>query len=318
MAKRRAAVLALCAWLGSCAGPQAGENRVIPGSLEHGGFERQYLLYVPSGIAERATPRPLLIVLHGGGGTARGMLRLTNGRFNELADEHGFFVVYPQGVGRAWNDGRAEPTSRAHMQRIDDVAFIDALIDRLSGEYPIDARRVFSTGISNGGLMSFRLACRAEPRVRAIAPVTASLPLAIADQCDRGAGVALALLNGTDDPLVPYDGGAIRAFGRDRGEVLSTGETIAIWIARNGCDDEPERSMRADSSDDGTRVETISYRECRSRAPVILYRVVGGGHTWPGGRQYLGERRIGRTSRDIDACDEIWTFFASLSPLPVE
>ena len=314
MTRHLAAVIALCAWLGSCAAPQAGENRMLRGTLEHDGIERQYLLYAPSGLADRAGPRPLVFVLHGGGGTARGMVRLTNGRFNALADEHGFFVVYPQGVGRSWNDGRPDPISRAHAERIDDVGFIEALIDRLAVEHPIDSGRVFSTGISNGGLMSFRLACGATSRVRAIAPVTASLPTAVADSCRKGPGIALALFNGTDDPLVPYDGGTIRVLGQDRGEVLPTAETIAVWIARNGCDDAPERALQPDASDDGTRVETISYRSCRSGAPVILYRVSGGGHTWPGGHQYLGERLVGRTSRDIDACDEIWRFFVGVPP----
>jgi len=296
--------------LASCANPQPGEDRLLEGSLVHRGIERHYLLYAPRELGQRAGQRPLLLALHGGGGTALGMVRLTKGRFNELADEHGFYVVYPQGVGRSWNDGRPDPISRAHAERIDDVAFIQALIDDLRSEHPVDPQRVFATGISNGGLMSFRLGCSIPGMIRSIAPVTASIPSALAQACRDGTGVGLALFNGTDDPLVPYNGGQIRVFGRDRGEVLSTRETVDIWVARNGCAEAPERSQLADRSDDGTRVETIAYRSCRSGAEVMLYRIEGGGHTWPGGRQYLRERVIGRTSRDIDASDEIWRFFS--------
>lgn len=294
----------------ACAGAQPGEDRLLTGTLHYGGFDRQYLLYVPRTIADRSGPRPLVLVLHGGGGTARGMVRLTYGRFNELADEHGFYVVYPQGVGKSWNDGRPDPISRAHAEHIDDVAFIEALIGELRSEYPIDARRVFATGISNGGLMSFRLGCSIPGTIRAIAPVTASIPSAIADQCKHGSGVGLALFNGTTDPLVPYAGGQIRVFGNDRGEVLSTEETISIWIARNGCGAEAARTLLPDRADDGTRVEAFAYRSCSSGTPVVLYRIEGGGHTWPGGRQYLGRRLVGRTSRDINASDEIWKFFS--------
>ena len=298
--------------LAGCAGPQPGEDRLLSATLVHDGIEREYLLFVPRGAGASAAPRPLVLALHGGGGTARAMVRLTYGRFNELADAHGFFVAYPQGVGKAWNDGRDDPAAPARRAAVDDVGFISALIERLRAEHVIDARRVFATGISNGGLMSFRLACAPDPPVRAIAPVTASIPRALATRCRHGAPVGLVLFNGSDDPLVPYDGGQIRVFGKARGEVIPTQETILLWRERNGCAGVAERTELPDASDDGTRVTRIRYADCAAGTAVVLYRIEGGGHTWPGGYQYLGERLVGRSTRDIDAADEIWRFFATL------
>ena len=302
--------MALSVSLAGCAGRQPGEDRLLEGRVVHDGIERRYLMYVPPGLDNRPGSYPLIVALHGGGGTALGMVRLTLGRFNELADEHGFYVVYPQGVGKSWNDGRGDVNSRAHAERIDDVGFIGVLISQLRSEYPIDPQRIFATGISNGGLMSFRLGCSLPETIRSIAPVTASIPSAIADTCVRGSGVALILFNGTDDPLVPYDGGQIRVFGNNRGEVLSTTETIRIFVERNGCADDAQPTEMVDRSNDGTRVTALAYRDCRSKSQVLLYRIEGGGHTWPGGYQYLSERLVGRTSHDINACDEIWRFFA--------
>jgi polyhydroxybutyrate depolymerase len=270
------------------------------------------LIYSPPLKPSHSDKRPLLFVLHGGGGTNRGMLRLTNRRFNELADRDGFFVVYPQGIDKSWNDGRPDKISGAHRKGIDDVGFFRALIEYLVNEYPIDSDRIFVTGISNGGLMSFRLGCGLPEKIRAIAPVTAQIPSAIEPLCRSESAVSLAVFNGTEDPLVPYSGGQITVLRRERGEVLSTDETIRIWRKKNRCTPEARTTQLADIASDGTRVTRIEYTQCAAASKVVLYRIEGGGHAWPDGRQYLPVRLIGRTSRDINACDEIWEFFRSL------
>jgi polyhydroxybutyrate depolymerase len=240
------------------------------------------------------------------------MVRLTKGRFNELADRDGFFVVYPQGIDKSWNDGRPDPISGAHRKGIDDVGFFRALIEHLAAAYPIDSKRIFVTGISNGGLMAFRLGCNLSDKIRAIAPVTASLPSAMLPLCRPESAVSLAVFNGTEDPLVPYNGGQITVFRQQRGEVLSTGATIRIWQNKNRCRSEIRETEFPDITADGTRVTKIEYTQCATASKVVLYRIDGGGHTWPDGRQYLPVGLIGRTSRDINACDEIWEFFRSL------
>jgi polyhydroxybutyrate depolymerase len=240
------------------------------------------------------------------------MVRLTKGRFNELADRDGFFVVYPQGIDKSWNDGRPDRISGAHRKGIDDVGFFRALIEHLSAAYPIDSKRIFVTGISNGGLMSFRLGCGLSDKIRAIAPVTAQIPSAIEPLCRSESAVSLAIFNGTEDPLVPYNGGQITVVRKQRGEVLSTDETIWIWQNKNRCSSEARVTEFPALIADGTRVTKIEYTQCVADSKVVLYRIDGGGHAWPDGRQYLPVRLIGRTSRDINACDEIWEFFRSL------
>ncbi|MBW2487042.1 MAG: esterase [Deltaproteobacteria bacterium] len=305
------AAILIIGWLSSvvaCAHTRGSDI----GTLRHDGLKREYILYRPSARAAPAIERPLLVVLHGGGGTYKHMLRLTSERFNQLAERDGFFVVYPQGIDKSWNDGRGDETSGAHRKGIDDVGFLKTLIEKLIDQYPIDARRVFVTGISNGGLMSYLLACRLPDTIRAIAPVTAQIPSAIAPLCRAESAVSLAVFNGTEDPLVPYKGGQIKVFGRQRGAVLSTDETINIWRKKNRCSPQAKITAFADLADDGTRVTKMEYGPCDKGSKVALYRIDGGGHTWPDGRQYLPVRWIGRTTRDINGCDEIWAFFKSL------
>jgi polyhydroxybutyrate depolymerase len=240
------------------------------------------------------------------------MVRLTRGRFDALADRHHFIIVYPNGVDRSWNDGRTVPISTAHREKIDDVGFIRALVTSLAVSYPIDLHRVFVTGISNGGMMSLRLGCDLPDLIRGIAPVAASLPADIESSCTRAAGVSLAMISGTEDPLVPYGGGEVRAFGRDRGKVIPVEKTLSLWARMDGCDAQDVATPLRDATDDGTRVTRVDRGGCGSGARVVLFRVDGGGHTWPGGMTYLPDSLVGRTSRDFDACDAIWSFFAAL------
>ena len=303
-----ALLLILSLSLHSCAHP----NRPGGVAFSHNDLERNYILYSPTLKPTHTGRRPLLLVLHGGGGTNRGMIWLTQERFNELADRDGFFVVYPQGIDKSWNDGRPDKISGAHRKNIDDVGFFEALIEHLTTQHPIDSERVFVTGISNGGLMSFRLGCSLPDKIRAIAPVTAQIPAAIEPLCRSESAVSLAVFNGTEDPLVPYDGGQISVLWKKRGEVLSTNETIRIWRKKNRCTSPAMTTALPDIAADGTRVTQIEYSRCNDDSKVVLYRIEGGGHTWPDGRQYLPKRRIGRTSRDINGCDAIWEFFNGL------
>ncbi|MBZ0165617.1 MAG: esterase, partial [Candidatus Omnitrophica bacterium] len=226
-------------------------------------------------------------------------------------------VVFPEGDGRRWNDGRVE-THRTlfdkPIARADDVGFLSLLIDTLTDKYPVDRGRVFSTGISNGGFMSFRLAMDLSHKIKAIAPVTAQISLAIAHKKPLSP-VSLMLINGTEDPLVPYKGGHVRLGPRakSRGEILSTEESIARFVEVNGCRGRPRVQDLPDvDRRDGTTVTKTRYDVCRDGTEVVLLTVHGGGHTWPGGVQYLPERRIGRVSRDINATQMIADFFLGL------
>ncbi|MCP5485101.1 MAG: esterase [Spirochaetales bacterium] len=286
----------------------------IEGTLTHAGQEREYILHSPR--PEPAGRVPLVLVLHGGGGDMRGMLSLTGGRFQELADQHGFYVLYPQGLEKSWNDGRLDPNSYAHQNQIDDIGFLTRLIEDISFRYPIDQARIFSTGISNGGFMSMRLACQLSERVRGIAAVTAQLARDQLEFCHPARPVSVLLINGTEDPLVPYDGGQVRVFGSDRGEVLSTRETYDFWRHANACPVASRESDLPDTAQDSTTAHRFDSGPCRDGSFVSLIRIQGGGHTWPGGWQYFPESLIGRTSRDFQAADLIWKFFEEISTTP--
>jgi polyhydroxybutyrate depolymerase len=283
-------------------------------SMSFGGLDRAFRLYVPSTL-DRSHPAPLLLVLHGGGGTGELMERLTLGGLNRMADREGVVVVYPNGLDRHWNDGRGVSQYRAHRDNVDDVGFLSALIDHLGRSVAIDRNRVFSTGISNGGLMSFRLARELSTKITAIAPVAISMSENIAQMRPPARPVPVVLIAGTEDPLVPWNGGDIGfKRGAKVGRVLSVRETVRYWAGHNQCAGAPAGTMESDRDPrDGTRVRREIYTPCREGADVVLYTVEGGGHTWPGGHQYLPPGIVGRTSRDIDANEVIWAFLKTRS-----
>ncbi|MEZ4221056.1 MAG: PHB depolymerase family esterase [Polyangiaceae bacterium] len=278
--------------------------------FEFQGVERSFFVHLPpTHSKERSVP--LVIALHGGHGKADRLNSGMNFGLTAQADARGWVLVVPQGVERGWNDGRPidDRASRARAG-IDDVAFIGALIDRAHARWGIDRERVFVTGISNGGSMSFHLAIALTNKLRAVAPVTMGLPSIHRSKTPQRP-IAILIMNGTADPLVPYMGGQIRVLGRERGEVLSTDDTVEWWAKANGCTTSgPRRTLPDTDLTDGTRVHTRARTGCNADASVVLYEVEGGGHAWPGGRQYLPERMIGRVSRDIDASKVIFDFFA--------
>jgi polyhydroxybutyrate depolymerase len=280
-------------------------------SLLVGDLNRDYLVYVPHGLPER-DGTPVLFVFHGGGGEAKGTMNLS--KFNSIADREKFIVVYPNGVGGNWNDGRATTFSRAHRENVDDLAFFDAMLDKLSSEHPIDGRRVFATGISNGGIFSHYLAANRSQKIAAIAPVVGGIAEPFDQMFKPSAAVSVLIIQGTDDPLVPYAGGKIA--GRtaiDRGSVIDTDKAVRLWVQTNGCKDDPVIETLPDRDpNDGCRVKVNRWSDGKGGSEVWLYRVENGGHTWPGGAQYLPRGLIGRVTNDIDS-QSIWEFLEAHS-----
>jgi polyhydroxybutyrate depolymerase len=264
-------------------------------TLDAGGSRRSYLLYLPSSW-QRGRPLPLVLVFHGAGGRSAGMARHTG--FSRVAEREGFAVVYPDGVGRRWNDGRGIGGAR------DDVGFVRLLVDSLERELGIDPRRVYATGISNGAVFAHRLACDLPGVLAAIAPVAGAVPAGLAERCGAAAPVAVVAFQGTADRFMPYEGGGVALRG---GAVLSAARSAGFWARVNGCADGPEDAPPVDSVTDGTRLRREAYFGCRENRSVVLYTIEGGGHTWPGGPP--ASRRIGRASREIDATGTIWDFF---------
>jgi polyhydroxybutyrate depolymerase len=282
------------------------------GSIIVGRLNRTFLIHLP--FLDFRRSMPLLIVLHGGGGNGKSMVKLTNGGFDRLSDKKGFIVVYPDGIDKHWNDGRneAETGYETHEENTDDVGFISSLIDELIRKYTADPKRVYVTGMSNGAIMSYRLACELSGKIAAIAPVAGNIPENLIGHCKPSKPVAVLAINGDSDPLVPYNGGEVTGpFGKKKlGKVLSAHESVMFWVKNNGCSSIPLVTDEPDiDPDDGTRVQKQEYINGEKNSEVILYTIKGGGHTWPGGYQYLGKWIIGKTCRDIIATDVIWEFF---------
>lgn len=288
---------------------KASHQENITETLQHQGIERIYHIHLPSGF-NRTKPAPLVLALHGGGGEGRRFDQsTTQGTLKTAANKRGVVLVFPEGINKRWNDGRTEML--ATKKTYDDVGFISVLIDTMVKNYGIDSKRVYATGISNGGFMSVRLAMDLSEKIAAVAPVTAQISKALKNKTPK-LPISIMIINGTMDPLVPFDGGHIRLFkfGRSRGEILSTSSTVEFFRRHNGCESIPEKSKLQDKDPkDGTNVEIEKYIGCKDGTEVILLKVIGGGHTWPGGKQYLKPRIVGMVCRDINASEIIIDFF---------
>ncbi|HUO94915.1 MAG TPA: alpha/beta fold hydrolase [Steroidobacteraceae bacterium] len=298
--------LALAAHAGpACSDRGAKSPEARCEALAFGGRERTYRLYVPARLPAAA---PLLVVLHGGGGGGASMESLTLRGLNRRADEDGVLVAYPDGVGHGWNDGRRDLKSKSVEESVDDVGFLRALVDAISRRYPLDRERIFVTGISNGGMMTLRLACDASDLFHGFVAVAASLGADLAPRCRPSAPRPLALIDGTEDPLVPFAGGAVNVLGSRRGSVIGALATFAMFRGAAHCkdvDDEPPLDRVAG---DGTALVVRRATGCVDDARIVLYEIDGGGHAWPGGLRYARKWLIGRVSQELDATDEIWRF----------
>lgn len=295
--------VAMAITLGAMAEPLAAQTRIE--RLKVGDRERTYRLHRPH-LAAPLTGFPVVLVFHGGGGNARQIERET--RFSDLAEREGFVAVYPQGIGDQWNDERSVPGSRAHEEHVDDVAFVRTLLDTLARRLTIDTTRIFATGISNGAFISNLLGERLAGRIAGIAPVAGGIGDGVAATFHAAPGTSVLILQGTEDPLVPYAGGGVLR-GR-RGTTISSDSVVRLWTAANRISRQPVRGTLPDRDPrDGCRIETETWSDGAHGSEVVRYRLVGGGHTWPGGSQYLPRIVVGSVCRDIDGTGEIWRFF---------
>lgn len=295
---------ALAGWLQAPLGA-AVQGRDVSASFFVDRVERGYELHVPAQIPPGGLP--LVVVLHGGGDDDPVRLIKQATRFDAKADTEGFAVVYPEAIDGHWNDGRLR-RDRSHAEDVDDIAFVHAVVERVASTTAIDLRRVYLVGASNGGMMAYRIACERPQFFAAVAAVVANLPVGLS--CGPSRPVPMLVINGTDDPLMPWEGGKVRFGTQHLGAVLSAEATMQTWAHWNRCSGATEtRTLPDQAPADRTRVTRITYSDCQ--ADVALFRVEGGGHTWPGaGQQTVRRSAFGRTSRDIDATDEIWSFFS--------
>ncbi len=291
----------------------AGGETLGPGShridIQYGGLDRSYVVHVPPQ-ASGASPLPVILNFHGAGSNAVQEERYSG--MDAAADRDGFVAVYPNGTGRGaraltWNAGGC--CAYAAHNKIDDVGFTRALLDDLASRVRIDRTRVYATGISNGGMMAFRLGVEASDRIAAIAPVEGAL---MVEPSKPGRPMPLMLFNSVDDRYVPYEG----RFGR-LGRIAHVtpyppvDEEIARWRGFDGC---PARAAvgptlrgaagSADADNSATRYE---WRPCAGGSKIVLWKLAGSGHVWPGTSH--APSWLGRSTTVISANDQMWQFF---------
>lgn len=289
---------------------EPGDHRF---SVHAGGIERRYLVHMPSAVP--ALPA-VVLNLHGGGGEAEAHRRYT--RMDDLADREGFVAVYPFGTGRlkskllTWNAGPC--CGSAAREKVDDVAFIAALLDDLAARTSYDRTRVYATGHSNGAMMAYRLAADLPGRIAAIGPVAG---IVAPGPLTTRRAVPVMHIHSVDDPRALYQGGLGPPFPFTNARVqhVPVEATLARWVELDGCRRTPERAERRQwSAPQGMHTaERLVFSGCRDGAEVVLWKLTGAGHVWPGGRRDYLRRWLGPSTLVIDANDEMWRFFTRFS-----
>ena len=268
-------------------------QETINASITHDGIQRDYILYIPE-IYDGNTTVPLVLNFHGFGSSAS--QQMFYGDFRDIADTEGFLLVHPEGTtfigNQFWNVGFPGISST-----IDDVGFTEALIDELATLYAIDLDRVYATGMSNGGFMSFLLACQLSEKIAAVASVTGSMTQDTFDDCNAQRPTPVLQIHGTEDDVVLYNGNTLS---------IPIADVISYWVDYNNCETTPTTTTFPDiDPSDGSTIEHSVYEDGDNGITTEHMKVIGGGHTWPG-----SVINTGGTNQDIDASMEIWLFFS--------
>jgi polyhydroxybutyrate depolymerase len=274
-------------------------------SIVHDGLTRMYRVHAPRSYSA-ATPAPLVLAFHGGGGDMNFMATDKYYGLISKSEAEGFIVAFPNGFSRlnsgkfaTWNAGAC--CAAARDRNVDDIGFVRKIVDSLTLRFNIDRERIYATGMSNGGMMAYRLACEMSDTFKAIASVAGTDNTM---NCTPKAPISVLHIHARNDDRVLYNGGAGRKFG-DRSKVTdftSVPATISKWVKMNGCNPTPQRILDVP----GAFCDT--YSQCRGHVEVRLCVTETGGHSWPGGTKIRGGEPA---SKAISADDVMWTFFTS-------
>lgn len=288
--------------------------------LEIDDLQRTYDVYIPKN--KSTVQKPLVLLLHGHGGSADYMSGHSKKitpytHWQNIADREGWVLLIPDGEKgsdnfRGWNDCRKDAKTNPDT---DDVKFLNKLVDKVVKQYSLDPSRIFAHGTSNGGNMVFRLAMESSDKFRAIASIIAAMPK-VSECTIPTNSISVLVMNGTKDPLIPYQGGKVgfkRDTKNDRGTVISTPASINYWVKHNKIRTKPEISHLDNKNKvDRSRVLTTHYKNTENKTEVLLYKVIGGGHTEPSldiHYRPLFKVLVGRQNRDIEMAEEVWQFF---------
>jgi len=284
---------AWCAW--------AAPGGDVKQSIAVDGMARTFVLHVPPGLDERVAV-PLVVVFHGGGGNGLNAAHMS--AMDPKAEAGRFIVAYPDGTGRrgrpflTWNTWRC--CGPALDEQVDDVRFVRAMVESISREYRIDPRRIYATGMSNGAMMAYRVACELSDVFAAIAPVAGALDT---DDCDPRHPVSAIVFHGTADRHIRYEGGKPGvSLDRHAREDKPVAFAVGFWARYDRCNPDPARRRRGHIAHD-------KY-ECPGGTGVELYTIEGQGHAWPGGTKGSRAGNVDEPTREISATDLMWDFFA--------
>jgi len=297
-ARRIALALLLAAAHAAWAAPHGDVEQ----SIGVDGVIRTFLLHVPKGVDPRLA-MPLVVVFHGGGGNAMNAANMSG--MDDKADLGQFIVAYPNGTGGigarllTWNTWGC--CGQALEHQVDDVRFVRVMVESLSREYRIDPRRIYATGMSNGAMMAYRVGCELSDIFAAIAPVSGALDT---DECDPRHPVSAIVFHGTADKHIRYDGGKplVTLDRRHSREDKPVSFAMGFWARHDRCKDNPAPTRHG-------HVVHDKY-DCPDGVGVELYSIEGQGHAWPGGTKGLRAGNVDEPTREIDATNVMWDFFA--------
>lgn len=285
-----------------------GQVNIID-SIVHQTYQRKFTVHTPTGFTN-STPVPVVFMLHGGGGTMTNAQGFTN--LNSVSNTNGFLAVYPQGYGIipsggfSWADGRG---TSADIAGVDDLGFIDKLLDTLIANYSIDTNKIYICGFSNGGFMTQRFACQQNQRFAAMASLGSIMDTTLFASCNPSRPIPMLFMLGTADPFVPYNGGPMIGSGPVP-PIVGIDTLINFWKINNNCktSNTPINVPNIDLTDSST-VTVFNYTNCSCNSDISFYIINGGGHTWPGVEIPSYEIIAGQTNEDIQASVELWNFF---------
>ena len=274
-------------------------------SIEVAGRTRTYRLFVPSDLPN---PVPVVFVFHGTETPGHGIdsiIKVT--RFEELGEIHHALIIFPEAYEGNWNDGRLNNRAKSYLDGVDDIGFVDAILAQTEHDYHVDRTRIDATGFSNGAIFCHYLAAHRSDVFAAIAPVSGTIAIPFSAWFHPEFPLSLLEIHGTSDPIVPYRGGRITD---DGGEALGAEATVELWAKTDRCRDCIEIPVVDGSAQDGCYPQCFEWPRGKDGTDVVLYRIIGGGHTWPGNPpRLLSSLFLGKVCLDFDASEVIWKFF---------
>ena len=282
----------------SCGNEETGfvEERVI----EHEGLERSFLIYVPTNIKENA---PLVVAIHGYTSSAKTLMGYSG--INQIADKEGFLVAYPQGTKDSRDNNFFNVGYEFHSDsKVNDVNFIREIVLNLTKDYKLNSKRVFATGMSNGGDMSYLLACTSSDLFTAVAPVAGVMMKNTLENCNPEKKIPIFEIHGTKDSISKFEGDMNN---EDKwGAYYDLPSTIEFWVNKHALSEKETIQLENKNTEDGTTITFERYWSDESQREVWFYIVNDGNHTWPGMTGLFSRT----ANQDINSAEEIWKFFS--------